>query len=306
MTRDTPPAGVAIVVVNYHSQELIGRLLDSLAAQVRLPYRVVVVDNSETPDTVLLEQRFPAVVVLRSEHNLGFAGGCNRGIDYALERDFSFILLLNPDTRAEDDFLSPLVQVLERYPAYGMVGPKIYADTPAAPRSRIWNCGGKLNWWLGGQRRLLPDAPPGVPVQPVSYLSGCALLLRSQAVREVGLMDERYFLYFEDLDYVQRFLRAGWRVGYVHGAELIHQVSATTTVHSPAYVYYFARNRVWFMRRWARRHHLAAFLLYTALLKMPAAWLYFGLLRRRPGLASTFCRGAWEGLSNSGGGTGEK
>jgi len=287
----------AIVIVNYNSQAMICDLLANLKKVVAAPFVTVIVDNSPSPDTDSITTVYPDAVIFRPGKNLGFAGGCNVGIEYALEKGCQYILLLNPDTRAEKDFLSPMLQIMAEYPDYGMLGPKIFYDNE---KREIWNCGGKLNWWLGGQRSLLADPPDNEKVQPVTYLSGCAMLFRSKAVKDVGLMDDRYFLYFEDVDYVQAMLKRGWNVGYVHDAELFHQVSATTEVHSPDYVYYFSRNRVWFMRKWAKFPHLAVFMLYNTLVKIPAAWFVFGLVKKQPRLAVIFVKGYLDGLRNNG------
>lgn len=287
---------VAVVIVNYYCEELICRCLDSLKANVKCAWTPIVIDNSDSPSTDQIRKQHPDAVIINSGRNRGFAGGCNLGIDYALTHKYRYILLLNPDTRAEMDFLSVMLDVFLKHPEYGMLGPKIFFDDHSR---KVWNCGGELNWWLGGQRRLLPDPPAAVTVQPATYLSGCAMLLRPEAVRQAGMMDDRYFLYFEDVDYVQAMILAGWRVGYVHAARLYHRVSATTKIHSPEYVYYFSRNRIWFMRKWAKIQHLVFFTLFNTLVKLPASWLVFAVIKGRGELARAFWRGWRDGFRGS-------
>lgn len=286
-------ARVCVVIVNYHAQDLVLRCLDSLATGFRDRLTCVVVDNSETADTGRIAAARPDTVILRPGANLGFAGGCNVGIAHALGDGADFILLLNPDARGEDDFLRPLVDVLTANPDLGVATPRILNDDDTRG---VWYGGARMNWWTGGPKHLFTDAAGDRTWLPVPFVSGCAMLLRAAAVRQVGPMDERYFLYFEDADYVQALRRAGWGAAYVPAARVLHAQSSVTGLHSPRYVYYFARNRIWFMRRWARRHHFLGFMAFNTLVRLPGALLVFGLLRRRPGLAVTFLRGFVHGL----------
>lgn len=123
------------------------------------------------------------------------------------------------------------------------------------------------------------------------------MMLRPSAVREVGLMEDSYFLYFEDIDYTRAFIGAGWKAAYVPAAELLHSPSSTTGFQSNSYVYYFARNRVLFMRRWANWPHWLVFLLFHSLVRLPGALIVFGLLRRRPGTALAFLKGWAAGVT---------
>jgi len=132
-------------------------------------------------------------------------------------------------------------------------------------------------------------------------LSGCAMMLKTAAVEKVGGMAEEYFLYFEDTDYVQRFLQAGYQSGYVPKAEVLHDASTTVGFQSPDYIYYFSRNRIWFMRRWAKWYHLFVFMLYNTLVKLPGSLLVFGLIKRQPKLVWAYFSGYWHGIRGCGG-----
>lgn len=286
-------SSTAIIIVNYHCQDHVLTCLASLAAHLATPITPIIVDNSETADYDRIALAYPDITILRPGRNLGFAGGCNIGLRHALAQNFPYLLLLNPDTRTESDFLTPMLKVMENVPELALVGPKILTDAPGRP---LWNAGGRLNWWLGGQRRLLPDPPTDTAWQPADYLSGCAMLLRAKALQECGMIDEDFFLYFEDADFVHQVIKSGWQVGYVHTALLLHRVSATIGVHSRQYVYYFARNRIRFMRRRARLRHLLFFSLYNTLIKLPCALIIFGLVHRRPELAAAFVKGFIDGL----------
>lgn len=284
----------SVVIVSYDTEEHVLRCLASLKSHV--PQRglhFIVVDNSPEPATTRIRDRYPEVTILRPGQNLGFAGGSNRGIRLALEEGAEHILLLNPDTIAEEDFLSPLAEVLEQDPTVAAVAPKILV---ASPEREVYFAGSRMNWWLGGPRHVLEDREVKDPWVSVPFLSGCALLLSARAVRRIGEMDERYFLYFEDADYIQRLLAAGYQAAYVPGSTLLHAVSGSIDRRGSFHTYVYARSRVYFMRRWAKWYHLVVFFLYTILVKAPGAWLVFGLSRRRPDQARAFCRGSLDGL----------
>lgn len=284
---------IAVIIVNYHSQALVCRCLDSLKRHSVHRLYCLVVDNSETPDVDLIAAHHPEAEIILAGRNLGFAGGCNVGIAKALARHSKYLLLLNPDAWVESDSLSPLIAALEESPVVGMAGPRIlYGDGSR----RLWNGGGRLNWWAGGTRTLLGQEPNEGEKRSIDFLSGCAMLLKAEAVRQVGPLGEEYFLYFEDTDYVQRFIKAGWSVAYVPTAEVLHDPSAVTGQQSACYVYYFSRNRILFMRRWGKWHHFLVFMLYNTLVKLPGAVLVFGVKRRQPELVLAYFKGYWDGL----------
>ena len=284
---------VAVIIVNYHSQALVCRCLDTLKQQSLHRLHCIVVDNSETPDVDLITLRHPGTEIIMAGRNLGFAGGCNLGIAKALERQSNYLLLLNPDTWVESDLLSPLIAELEQTPSLGMVGPRIlYGDGSR----RVWNGGGRLNWWAGGTRAILDHDADQVEMRRINFLSGCAILLRAEAARQIGPLAEEYFLYFEDTDYVQRCIKAGWLPAYVPAAVVFHEPSSVIGDQSPRYVYYFSRNRILFTRRWGRWYHFLVFMLYNTLVKLPGALLVFGVKRRRPELVWAYFQGYWDGL----------
>jgi hypothetical protein len=267
--------------------------LNHLNALRREDLQCLIVDNSEHPDTDLIISKHPDVTIHRSNRNLGFAGGCNIGLRYAVKEKIRYVLLLNPDTRFESDFIAPLLEALETIPSAGMAGPLIFEDTDARRPSQGR---GHLKWWLGGpiQRWKKNKSGSKDPVK-VPFLSGCALLLRVDAVKSVGLMDERYFLYFEDTDYSRRFISGGWSVILVPQAHILHAQSSVIGRHSRAQVYYLSRNRIWLTRRWAPGHQFVFFMLFNTLMKIPLMIIY-GVGRRRKDIAFAFLAGYLDGL----------
>ena len=283
----------SVVIVDFNTEGEILRCLESIQRHVDRRLSWIVVDNSPEPDTARIRSRHPEVSILRPERNLGFAGGSNRGIRRALEQGAQCILLLNPDTFAEEDFLTPLVAVLEQDETIAAAAPKILT---AGPERKVFSAASRMNWWLGGPRPVGGTRKAEAEWISVPFLSGCGLLLRSQAIRQVGELDEGYFLYFEDADYIQRLLAAGYQAAYVPGVTLLHEVSASIDRRSALHTYLYARSRIYFMRRWARWYHLTVFLFFTAFIKLPGAFLVFGLLHRRPHQALAFFRGCLDGF----------
>jgi len=281
---------IGIVIVNYHCADDVRRCIRSVKAHVRCAsLSFVVVDNSRLSEEGAIRREHSDIVFLRSGGNPGFAGGCNLGIRHCLGQGHGFVLLLNPDTRVEHDFLAPLLAAMNQDRQIGAAGPKILYDT--AQRD-VWYGGAEMNWWRGGPKQIFDHRNDGRgPVQDMPCLSGCVMLLRAEALRAAGEMDESYFLYYEDTDYCLRLSAAGWRVVYVPAAMVLHAASATVGFQSAGFVYYFSRNRIWLMRRWAGTSRFLAYMLFNLLVKAPGAVIVFGLLRRKPELTVAYFKG---------------
>lgn len=283
---------LSIVIVNYHACELVNRCLESLRKHCRADIPIDVIDNS-VPSEYEAIVGPPGVQVHAMGRNLGFAAACNVGIQHSIARGCDYVLLLNPDTRTESDFISPLLAAMEKDPTVGMIGPRIMKDDGSG---ELWFSPGRINWWRGRitHDQAIPDSAGGL--RGAEFLTGCAMLLRIEAVRQVGLMDERYFLYFEDTDYSMAFRQAGWRLVFHTEAQLLHAASSTIGYLSETYLYYFSRNQVLFMRRWAGRLHFRFFQVWTVAVMLPAAVAYFGAYRRSPGRMRAYITGAVSGL----------
>ncbi|MDD5759580.1 MAG: glycosyltransferase family 2 protein [Desulfobulbaceae bacterium] len=288
---------IGVISVNYMAHQQLCRCLASLKENCRDNLRFIVVDNSPVSEIDAITRAHPEIKAIVPGYNLGFAGGCNQGMAYALSQNLDYVLLLNPDTWTEHDFIHLLLDELAQEESRAMAGPKILRDT--ANRD-VWYGGAEMNWWLGGPSQITDNRHDADgTAQPVPCLSGCAMLIKTSALTVIGMMPEEYFLYYEDTDYVQRFIQAGFGVVYVPGARLMHDVSSTVGFQSKKYVYYFSRNRVWLMRRWAKWYHFLVFMLYNTLVKIPGALIIFGLLRRRPELVIAYCQGYWHGISHN-------
>lgn len=223
---------VYIVLVNWNGKDHTLACLQSLGAISYANYRIVVVDNGSSDGSVpTVRSAFPAVAVLEMQRNLRFAGGTNRGIQYALDHGAEQILILNNDTTVDPGFLRALVTCLQSDARIGMVGPKIYyQDDP----ERIWFAGGCVSFWTGtmhhiGIRKI--DRGQFDEARDIAYASGCCILARRSIVETVGLLDESFFMYTEDADWCMRVRRAGYRIVYEPGAKIWHKLSVSAGGH---------------------------------------------------------------------------
>jgi hypothetical protein len=222
-------SSVAVIIVNWNRKDDTLACLESLARVTYPRFRIILVDNgSDDGSAEAVRSLFPHVMVIALPQNLRFAGGNNVGLREVLARGDEYALLLNNDTTVEPDFLQPLVAAAENDPAVGLVGPKIlYYNRPHV----IWFAGGVIRPTFGyvrhyGQRK--PDNGCWDQPRSVSFLTGCCLLIRREALEKVGLLDEGYYLYSEDADYCLRATRAGYTLWYEPKSRVYHKVSSST------------------------------------------------------------------------------
>jgi GT2 family glycosyltransferase len=271
-------ARVAVIILHYGDVQ---DTIDCLLSLRRIAYQqchVIVVDNSAIQhEGDRLERRFGGwLSVLRNPSNLGVAEGWNGGIRYALEEsDPAYVLLLNNDTVVAPDFLSELVRVADEQGAAACGAKVLRHDRPRT----LEHAGGRLHLWLGrttlqGQGQV--DLGQYDRVREVDWLSGCCLLVRTEALQSVGLFDARYFTYFEDADWCLRARRKGHKVFFVPTAVVWHK-GATNRI-SLGKLYFMARNHVLFMRKHGSPLQVATSLCYLLFYAVPV-WSHAMLLR---------------------------
>jgi len=215
---------LGIVVLNWNGKEVTPRCLDSIARSSCPPDQIVVVDNASTDGSAdLVRGAFPHVVVIVNDSNLGFAEGNNVGIRYLLERAFDLILLLNNDTVLDPESLRALKHAAEAYPA-AAYGAAIYELS--AP-GRVWYGGGSISRLTLDARHRTARADVHGPPRATDFITGCCLMFRSEALRNIGLLDKDFFAYYEDVDWCLRAKATGSRLLYVPAATVRHDVSHT-------------------------------------------------------------------------------
>ncbi len=265
--REVVPGKVVAVVLNWNgTDDTVACVRSLLAIRERhsgialgkapeLVLEVLVVDNGSrtSPLDALREHGF-GVPVLETGVNLGYAGGNNAGIRWALERGAEFVWILNNDAEADGDALAPLVDCARRHPRGGAFCSRVLrGDDP----SRIWVAWGRVTWRqsliaLAGENA--PDGPPYDEEREVEWAPGCSLLLRAAAVDDVGAFDEDFFAYHEDVDWAARARAAGWTLHYAPASRVVHSIHGSSggAAHYGGFRKYLsARNTVLYARRHA-------------------------------------------------------
>jgi GT2 family glycosyltransferase/lipopolysaccharide/colanic/teichoic acid biosynthesis glycosyltransferase len=226
------PVEVSVVIVSYNSADVIGPCLESLRSHdCAASTEVIVVDNASTDGTPdLVRREHPWVTLVAGSENLGYSRGVNVGIRRASGRYF---FILNPDTVVRGDSIRRLVDFMERTPDAGIVGPKlVYLDGNVQPSCRRFyslrvlllrrTILGKI--WRGSsaeREHLMLDFDHD-ETRPVDWVLGAAMFVRREAVESVGLMDERFFLYFEDVDWCYRMYQNRLKVYFYPDAVIVH------------------------------------------------------------------------------------
>jgi GT2 family glycosyltransferase len=241
---------VWVLVLNWNRPQDTVACVSSLRQLDYPAYRILVVDNGSTDDSVEILQRLPDIDLLLNERNLGFAAGNNRGIEYALEQGADFVLLLNNDTTVSPSLVSELLEVAETDSRIGIVGPVIYyADRP----SEVWFAGMRFRHGLYVVRRGLHLSAPLASMEEVDFVSGCGMLVRRETWERVGLFDPRFFMYYEDLDLCIRAKKAGYRIVCATQAQMWHALSASTGgADSPKKQYYQVKSTFLFTQKHTR------------------------------------------------------
>lgn len=294
---------LAIVIVNWNNFPDTRACLNSVFAAdcQNFSLQLFVVDNGSTDDSLSrLREEFGArVEILASEKNLGFAGGNNLAIRRALAHGADLVLLLNNDTIVADDVFQKLLEACLSYPDFGIFGGKIYYHTE---NKRLWYAGGEIYRGLARTRHLgfgKLDSPIYQKSRPVSFITGCLMLIRREVFEKIGLLEESLFLYFEDVEFCLRAARQNIAMLYVPAAVISHKVGAGGRgQYTPHYLYYQTRNRYlvlqkaggWLYHLWLLPLHI---FLYGAL--RAAVVAIFPDTQKWPRIRAIW-QGCWDGL----------
>lgn len=240
----------------------------------------------------------PAIHLLETGSNSGFAGGCNLGIVYAMDSASpDFVLILNNDALASPTLLGELLRFAEENPRTGVIGATIltYDD------SRISSAGSDLNLWAGAweKRFDLGLAYVSVPKAPrfVDKVEGSCLMVPNAVLDQVGLLDPSYFLYWEDADFCFRVKKAGYEVANIATATVRHKVSASTHMHTGLKQYYMQRNRMFFLRRHASQGQLLLGFPGAVVASIRTLFAIVGESKSISGVLAAFARGWMDGLT---------
>lgn len=264
--RDRKLMKLAVILVNYNGKKYNTACIDSIFANTGIAaLKIIVVDNASQDDSVSqIEERChkeERLELIRLDNNYGFSYANNVGIRSAQEWGADHVLLLNNDTEIASDMLSHLRECARRHPGC-MVVPKIYYSDD---RQRIWSAGGAVSPVVRKVRHIginKIDEGQYDQEREIGFATGCCLLIPMEIIQKAGMLDERFFLYYEDTEYSFRLHKLGISIYYCPEAVLYHKVGASSKgADSALCAYYIARN--WLL---CSRQHLAwrypVFLLY--------------------------------------------
>lgn len=245
-TTPKMPRLVYILSLNWNNWKDTSDCLVSLKGLNHANWKVIVIDNGSTDASVArIRERFPEVEVLELGENLGYAKGNNAGIRLALERGAEYVWLLNNDTTVDPNALRAMVEKAEEDPKIGAVGSAIYFAS-APERLQVWG-GGRVNFWLGASWHFLQP----VADKKVQFLTGASILLRRSVLESFGLLDEGFFMYWEDGDYCFRLRKAGLRLAVASESKVFHKGSASFESGSTAKDAYFTQSSQRFFQKHA-------------------------------------------------------
>lgn len=264
------PKLVDIIIVNYNSTDCVLNCIASLEEELGdLSRNILVLDNASTDNVDRIIARFPNVFLFKNSVNKGFAAGVNQG----LKASFSpYVVLLNPDSLVKKNFLRPILNYFEKEPDIGIIGPKIL-DVDGKVQGSARSFPTPLTAFFGRKSlftRLFPNNPvtssnvlttqsDGVTPMTVDWVSGACMVINRNAIKDVGLLDERFFIYWEDADWCRRMWDAGWKIVYFPISSVVHYVGVSSDqllirsqfeFHKSVYLFFDKYNRppFWLMK----------------------------------------------------------
>jgi N-acetylglucosaminyl-diphospho-decaprenol L-rhamnosyltransferase len=257
----TKTPSLSIIIVGWNVRQLLETALASIYASVLEgePPEVILVDNASTDGTpAMVGTAYPQVRLIANRVNRGFTGANNQGIAAA---GGEYILLLNPDTEVIGDALNRLVAYLEQHPRVGLVGPRLLNPdgTTQSSRRRLPTLPILFleSTWLEGltpkgllKAHYMLDRSDASD-QEVGWVTGAAMLVRRAVIEQVGVLDEGFFMYSEELDWCRRIRDAGWEVAYTPTSEIIHYGGKSSEQVAPARHIYFQSSKV----RYTQKYH---------------------------------------------------
>jgi GT2 family glycosyltransferase len=250
---------VFVIVVNYNGKETLKSCLKSLFCSDYPNLEVVVVDNNSKDGSIeMVKSQFSRAHYIMLEKNVGFAAGNNQGIRFALEKQAKYVFLLNNDAFVDKNTISQLIQSSKKHHDRVMLSPIIY--TAGRLQKRVWFCGGRIDW---KHMRAVhaPCKDISQKTYTTEYITGCAMLIPQQIFQNVGLFDEKYFLYYEDVDLCVRAQKEGFSCSVVPTASVSHSEQST---HNPDKLYWLVVSGILFFTSAAAKHPLRTHLYLLA------------------------------------------
>lgn len=240
---------VSIITINYKQADITNEMINSLLYTTYTNLEVIVVDNDSGDDVNKINTNHSAVTLVKSNKNLGFAGGNNLGVLYAKGK---YVFFLNNDTEVTAGCIQELVNLLESDNSIGMVSPKILFYHSKDQKTIQYAGTNSMNYFTGrttNKSYKSEDKGQYDHIRETTHPHGAAMMVPMATIHKVGLMPDIYFLYYEELDWAERIKRAGYKIYYCGKAKIFHKESMSVGKTNPLKVYYLNRNRLLFLRR---------------------------------------------------------
>jgi hypothetical protein len=243
---------VAAVIVNWNQPELTEECIHSLLVQIGVEVQIILIDNGSSDESIrILHQKFPGIEIQETHENLGFATAANIGIRRSMELGAGYILLMNNDAIADEHMLAHLLE--QRTPATGILAPVIYRyDHP----EEVWSVGGILRPLIlertEDARIYDADQSSSLDFLEKDFVTGCCMLIPGEIFETVGILDERFRMYYDDADFCFRVRESGYLIQVVPPAKAWHHIAASSEgKDTPNERYWMARSSVLFFRKHA-------------------------------------------------------
>ena len=285
---------LAIIIVNWKQYELTIKCLSSVYKSKFKDFEIVLVDNeSNTEKLKNLLKNFKKIKVFQNYTNLGFGAANNQGINYAIQNNFKYVMLLNNDTEVDENFIDPLINKINNDNLIGAVQPLIMNYNN---KSSVWSAGGYINKFFGytftnknsnGNLKL-------------DWITGCCMLLKTDLIKKVGLIDENFFAYYEDVDWSLRINDLGYSLKLVNTSLVYHYGSKSSENSSfegslsPKVHYLNFKNHLYLLRKHNKKFNLLGLILYQ-FIKLFFYSIYF-ILRFRFNKLRIIYKGLNDGL----------
>lgn len=285
----TEPYIISIILNNNRCKDTL-ECLESLSRGTYSNHTMIVLDNQTTDGSIdAIHERFPNVQIVPLAENLGYAGNNNVGIKIALEKGADWVFVLNEDTALDAACLAQLVAEGESDRQIGMVGPMVYHYNEP---QYIQSGGGMLGPYWQSIHLAKDELDRGQLNEPhtVEWISGCAILVRRGVIEQAGMLDERFFLYWEETEWCLRARRAGWRIVHVPAAKLWHKGVQRNYEPKPFVMYYGTRNRLLMLSK--HRAPLKVWIFaFTEIIRTLVSWTVRPKWRRKRSYRNAMWRG---------------
>lgn len=269
---------IGIILVNFNGKLYNEQCINSIKLSTYSNYSIYVVDNNSSDNSVeILKEKFrDGITIIENDDNLGFSCANNIGIKKALDDGCNYILMLNNDTVIENNMIEEMLDIsLKNHGS--VVSPKIYYYDN---KHIIWSAGGNINWVKGlpiqyGIDKV--DSNEFSYEREVQFATGCCILIPKGVIEKIGLLSDKYFLYYEDTDYSIRMINGGVKIIYAPNAKMYHKVSASTGgSKSKLLIYYMTRNRLLFNKKFNKKYIISTLYFYITFIIKSIIWIFKG------------------------------